>query len=576
METMPTSNSAQVMRPALAPVEDIRVHGLYLEGILEQVLDAFCSNMGFDFAVISLIDEDKQEICGVRSKTLGAIDPIGWSAEVHQRLDSDNIYADVLRSGKAEIISRWDRRFDKQIWDRYGHRRLTRVFVPLGRVGTIEAGYQYHGRRPINPQEVDALSRFADHAAVAIENAQRYAREQRYSNTLTRLLKLTGELQTKARYTDGRGLLQQLADAALEVLQADLIMLYPLARDPFGTISSPRFLSPIRSGELKGRGELKPPTVVTGGFSYGKVHTPNIVRHIVEAGEAYYQPEVQSDRLLVGAEDSQPHHSFTLRQKIRSFAGVPLLVHGQVLGVLCVNYRQFIHEHERNVIELFAQQSAAIITGDQLIRSQERRRLEFDLHDSVKSTTRALVGFCEGLADLVKSDPERAAEQLHSLQHRAWGIRSDIDLILSNLAGGANEGQALHLLLQGELRLHQRVGPPQILAALDEPLPIVPMRLARHLRWLLREAVWNALNHAHAQRISVGARYADDQLCMSIEDDGNGFDPVAVSEKGHLGLASMRRRAREIGGELRITSRIGTGTEVVVIVHYQGGTDDGA
>jgi two-component system nitrate/nitrite sensor histidine kinase NarX len=50
---------------------------------------------------------------------------------------------------------------------------------------------------------------------------------------------------------------------------------------------------------------------------------------------------------------------------------------------------------------------------------------------------------------------------------------------------------------------------------------------------------------------------------LHISDDGRGFDPNAISSD-HLGVGIMRERARTIGATLKIESRPGSGTQVVV------------
>lgn len=56
---------------------------------------------------------------------------------------------------------------------------------------------------------------------------------------------------------------------------------------------------------------------------------------------------------------------------------------------------------------------------------------------------------------------------------------------------------------------------------------------------------------------------------LTVRDDGQGFDPGAVSESSH-GIQGMRERARILGGTLAITSRPGAGTTVSVGVRLAG------
>jgi signal transduction histidine kinase len=58
-----------------------------------------------------------------------------------------------------------------------------------------------------------------------------------------------------------------------------------------------------------------------------------------------------------------------------------------------------------------------------------------------------------------------------------------------------------------------------------------------------------------------------DRIRVQMRDDGCGFDPEKASrELGHWGLIIMRERARQLGGELKISSAPGRGTELDIVV----------
>jgi nitrate/nitrite-specific signal transduction histidine kinase len=74
--------------------------------------------------------------------------------------------------------------------------------------------------------------------------------------------------------------------------------------------------------------------------------------------------------------------------------------------------------------------------------------------------------------------------------------------------------------------------------------------------------------HAHANRIEVEVEYASRHLRVLVRDDGRGIDPQVVhsGREGHWGLVGIRERSERIGGNLRLRSRIGAGTEVELTV----------
>jgi signal transduction histidine kinase len=79
------------------------------------------------------------------------------------------------------------------------------------------------------------------------------------------------------------------------------------------------------------------------------------------------------------------------------------------------------------------------------------------------------------------------------------------------------------------------------------------------------EAVRNTLRHARARRIEVEIRYGGRELQVRIRDDGSGIDPSILSHEGrarHWGLLGMRERAKRVGGQMDLWSKLGAGTEV--------------
>jgi signal transduction histidine kinase len=81
---------------------------------------------------------------------------------------------------------------------------------------------------------------------------------------------------------------------------------------------------------------------------------------------------------------------------------------------------------------------------------------------------------------------------------------------------------------------------------------------------IVGEAVRNAVRHGGANRIEI--RLNASPLCLSIADDGAGFDPDRPQghRPGGFGLTSMRDRAQSLGAVLSIDSSPGEGTTVMV------------
>ena len=83
---------------------------------------------------------------------------------------------------------------------------------------------------------------------------------------------------------------------------------------------------------------------------------------------------------------------------------------------------------------------------------------------------------------------------------------------------------------------------------------------------IVQEALHNVRKHSGARSARVRLWQEGEEILMSVEDDGVGFDPATPPADGrrHFGLATMRERAESVGGVLTVGSLGGMGTQVVV------------
>jgi signal transduction histidine kinase/ligand-binding sensor domain-containing protein len=86
-----------------------------------------------------------------------------------------------------------------------------------------------------------------------------------------------------------------------------------------------------------------------------------------------------------------------------------------------------------------------------------------------------------------------------------------------------------------------------------------------------RQAVANAIQHAHARRIHVLLSYGEREFRLRVQDNGQGMSEQSLHARrpGHYGVAGMKERAERVGGNLSIRSREGEGTEVNLTVPAQ-------
>jgi len=137
-----------------------------------------------------------------------------------------------------------------------------------------------------------------------------------------------------------------------------------------------------------------------------------------------------------------------------------------------------------------------------------------------------------------------------------------------DLRSSALDGQDLVQAIEsGTKQLTAGTG-VEISVEVSGPVRELPQEMEQHLLRIAQEAVTNTLKHAQANRIWVKLHLEAKRLFLRIVDNGRGFDQQGAfaSRGGHFGLLGMRERAERLGGELKLASHPGEGTEVQVTV----------
>jgi len=99
---------------------------------------------------------------------------------------------------------------------------------------------------------------------------------------------------------------------------------------------------------------------------------------------------------------------------------------------------------------------------------------------------------------------------------------------------------------------------------------------ALHLYRIAQEAVTNAAQHGHANRVQIQLAQDGDRGLLRIEDNGSGFSPALHQSKG-LGLRIMHYRTQMMAGSLKLEAARPQGTVVCCrFPHAQHGLSDGS
>jgi signal transduction histidine kinase len=258
-----------------------------------------------------------------------------------------------------------------------------------------------------------------------------------------------------------------------------------------------------------------------------------------------------------------------LRDQMRAWLGVPLIVRDEVLGAIVLSHAApgFYSSHHAELALAFANHAAVAIQNARLYAQvqqtaslEERQKLARELHDSV---SQALYGIALGARTartLLDREPERAKEPVEYVLQLAEAGIAEMRALIFELRPESLAQEGLVAALQkhaASLRARYQLTVESDLG--DEP--DVPLSIKEALYRVAQEALHNTVKHAQASHVTLRLAAHDGTVSLEVGDDGAGFEPHRAFP-GHLGLTSMRERLERAGGALHLDSAPGQGTRV--------------
>jgi len=224
---------------------------------------------------------------------------------------------------------------------------------------------------------------------------------------------------------------------------------------------------------------------------------------------------------------------------------VPLPVHGHQRSrgrhVLVLKHsnkgQRLFTSADASLAERIVEQLQRALSFDEAVeqgRSEERLRIAQDLHDDIGAR----------LLTLMYQAPNSEIEEYirHTIQ--------DLKTLTRGLAAQSHSlGEAAS---EWKRDISQRLGVARCdlkwEMSLDTDLALSMVQWSALTR-ILRELVSNAISHARANQVCVNLRLLEDQLSLSVEDNGIGRAPANWSHG--LGLGGVRKRVKQLGGNVR-------------------------
>lgn len=262
-----------------------------------------------------------------------------------------------------------------------------------------------------------------------------------------------------------------------------------------------------------------------------------------------------------------------LARDLRAAAIVPLILEGQRLGIFWVGRESasaFSAGDQDGLESLAAQVVIALEHALMASRLQslavmeERGRIAREMHDGLSQ----ILGYVGVELQTIEhytqnGDQHSALAELQQAHRNVQLAQADVrENILSLRTTLSNEKKLVAALQEyaEEFGIQTGIQTRFVRAAPEDP-SLTPLAEAQLVR-IVQEALTNVRKHSRAKNAQVKLAQRNRYLCVSVTDDGIGFE--SSNGRGQYGLLTMRERAESMNGGLTITSQSGQGTQVEV------------
>ena len=366
--------------------------------ILNEVVRSACEILDADIATVLQYDPERQTYLPLED---AAVYPP--SAYEYMDLPRPGGFADTIIRKQRIFVEDVDQNEDPNSISSFIGKQGIKAYAGLPLVsgdqplGILYVSFKYP--RHFSPDNKVLIQLLADNAATAINNARLYQQTVLRASALENLHIVGRDLIFISEKPDAlNSVLRQIANSALAVLDADLVDLYQYYQD----MKSFK-LPPIQVGKRYVSSIIK-----------DKVLDDDILLDVIKRENPLYVTHADDEifrKPFDEEKEGEPAERFVVREKIEASAAIPLSVGGEYVGVMFANFRsrQYFPEHQKTLIELFANQAAIAIHNSRLYEEslQTSRQLELvrEVAAKVSSATdidEILQFVVNGLANIFK------------------------------------------------------------------------------------------------------------------------------------------------------------------------------
>ncbi|MDI1257269.1 MAG: sensor histidine kinase [Flavobacterium sp.] len=273
--------------------------------------------------------------------------------------------------------------------------------------------------------------------------------------------------------------------------------------------------------------------------------------------EAKYETEKKEKLLLKKEAEAKQKNVLLLVLAISIFFAI-------LIGYLIFRQQKLKNRQQEQEFEL---KSAISVIETQNKLQEQRLSISRDLHDNIGAQLTFIISSVDNIKYAFNLENTKLDGKLQSiskftkstiveLRDTIWAMNSnaigfeDLQMRIMNFIDNAK-------MAKEDIEFHFEI---------DEKLSHLKLSsvTGMNLYRVTQEAINNAIKYANASKIAIDVRENSGVIEVIISDNGSGFDEESIIAGN--GLHNMRKRMKDIGGELAIASTIGKGTTIKIAI----------
>ncbi|MBW4639225.1 MAG: AAA family ATPase [Gloeocapsa sp. UFS-A4-WI-NPMV-4B04] len=200
---------------------------------------------------------------------------------------------------------------------------------------------------------------------------------------------------------------------------------------------------------------------------------------------------------------------------------------------------------------------------------EERNRIAREIHDTLAQAFTGILVHMGATSRIVTTNPEAIQTHINTVRDLARsGLTEARRSVAALRPQSLEEGNLWTALERLVVSMQSSTETSSICEIIGTPY-VLPAETENNLLRIAQEAFTNAVRYANAAEIRIELVYELRQCFLQIRDNGQGFEVNPTILNRGFGLLGITERAKRIGAQLSIESRLGQGTEVIVSVHRE-------